>query len=145
MPALTPEEAQRRFLAAKVARLATVSPAGHPHIVPITFASTGPGTLVTAIDHKPKRTTALARLTNIATNPAVSLLVDHYDSDWSQLWWVRADGHADVLAPEQPSRARESAVARLIERYPQYAEAPPDGLLILITVTRWTGWSWRES
>ncbi len=140
LPTLTPEEAQRRFLSARVARFATVTAAGHPHIVPVTFAAAGQDTLVTAIDHKPKRTTALARLDNLAANPAVSLLVDFYDDDWSQLWWARADGRATVLAPG----TGDAELAPLVARYPQYANRPPQGPVILITVARWSGWAWCE-
>ncbi len=140
MPGLSVEEAQRRFLAARVARLATVTSVGHPHIVPVTFAQSGTDSLVTAIDHKPKRTTALARLENIAANPVVSLLVDHYADDWTQLWWSRADGHATVLKPGIQDRRRDAGIARLVERYPQYREHPPAGTVILITVVRWSGW-----
>ena len=59
--------------------------------MPVTFAVLG-DIIVIAIDHKPKRSMNLKRLRNIADNPRVSLLVDRYDDDWSQLWWVRADG-----------------------------------------------------
>ena len=64
--------------------------------MPVTFAVQG-DIIVIAIDHKPKRSMNLKRLRNIADNPRVSLLVDSYDDDWSQLWWVRADGVAAVL------------------------------------------------
>jgi PPOX class probable F420-dependent enzyme len=140
MPQLGPEEAQRRFLSVVVARLATVTSGGHPHIVPVTFAPAGPHTLVIAVDHKPKRTTALARLANIAANPNVALLADHYEDDWSQLWWVRADGRATVLTQQQDAAAHGEAVAPLVRRYEQYADRPPAGPAIVITVTRWSGW-----
>jgi PPOX class probable F420-dependent enzyme len=145
MPTLSPEAARDRFLSARVARLATVSAAGDPHLVPITFAALGDDVLVSAVDHKPKTTTALVRLDNIAANPAVSVLVDVYDDDWAQLWWARADGRAEVIGPEHPSAVREAAVARLIQRYAQYGEHPPDGVLIRISVARWSGWSAQAS
>jgi PPOX class probable F420-dependent enzyme len=82
---VTSDEARRRFAAARVARLATADTAGQPHLVPFVFAVDG-DTVYSAVDHKPKRTTALRRLANIAQNPAVALLVDHYDDgDWSGL------------------------------------------------------------
>jgi PPOX class probable F420-dependent enzyme len=137
MPRLSAAEAQRRFLAARVARLATVS---RPHLVPVTFALAAPDTLVTAVDHKPKRTTALVRLDHIAAHPAVSLLVDHYDEDWSQLWWARADGRAVVLTPDEQASRRAAVIAPLVERYEQYAARPPAGPAILVSVTRWSGW-----
>ena len=86
-----------RFSDARVARLATVDATGQPHIVPVTFAHND-NTIVIAVDHKPKSTRNLKRLRNIEANPKVTLLVDHYDEDWSQLWWVRADGTAEVVS-----------------------------------------------
>ncbi len=142
MPRLDAAESREHFLASPVARLATVTPAGAPHLVPVTFVLTGADTLVTAVDHKPKATMALARLANIAANPAVSLLVDHYDEDWTQLWWARADGHATVLTPEHDRDAHAVAVAPLAARYAQYRERPPAGPAILIRVARWVGWQW---
>jgi PPOX class probable F420-dependent enzyme len=140
MATLTSEESQRRFSTARVARLATVTSVGHPHLVPVTFAPGRANTLVTAVDHKAKRTTALSRLANIAANPAVSLLVDHYDEDWTQLWWARADGHATVLKPDVQSAAAAAEVAHLVARYEQYHNRTPSGPVVVITVVRWSGW-----
>ena len=89
--------ARAAFASCRVVRLATVRPDGAPHLVPICFALEG-DTLYSAVDHKPKASTALQRLANIAANPRVSLLADRYDEDWSLLWWVRADGTAHVAA-----------------------------------------------
>jgi PPOX class probable F420-dependent enzyme len=107
-------------------------------VVPITFALDG-DTLYTAVDHKPKRTTRLRRLQNVAANPGVSVLADHYDEqDWSALWWVRADGVARILAPNDPQRARVAAL--LQARYEQYRRRPPTGPAIAIGISRWSGW-----
>jgi PPOX class probable F420-dependent enzyme len=130
-------EARELFGSVPVARLATRDAAGQPHLVPITFALDGDA-IVTAVDHKPKRTTDLRRLRNIAADPRVSVLADHYEDDWSMLWWVRADGGARILQPGAPEHGR--AVARLAERYEQYRERPPEGPAIAIAVRRWTGW-----
>lgn len=127
-----------------MARLATVDELGRPHLVPVTFDVDG-DTVSFAIDHKPKRTTDLRRLRNIAADDRVCLLVDHYDDDWSQLWWVRADGRARIVEDGEANdahEARERALARLAERYPQYRDRPPRGPVILITVESWTGWSY---
>jgi PPOX class probable F420-dependent enzyme len=132
-------EARELLASARVARLATCGGdrSHQPHLVPITFALDGE-VIVTAVDHKPKRTTALRRLANIAANPRVSVLADHYEDDWSKLWWVRADGTARVVEPRAP--AYQDAVARLVERYEEYRERPPEGPAIAITVSRWSGW-----
>jgi len=131
------EEARDLFASVPVARLATCGADGQPHLVPITFALDG-NLILTAVDHKPKRTTKLRRLANIAANPRVSVLADHYEDDWSRLWWVRADGTATVAEPGTPEHV--NAAARLAERYEQYRERPPDGPAIAITVSRWSGW-----
>ncbi|MEU6641743.1 TIGR03668 family PPOX class F420-dependent oxidoreductase [Saccharomonospora sp. NPDC046836] len=134
---LTEREARRRFAAAPVARLATVGPANIPHLVPVTFAVDG-DLVVFAVDAKPKTTTDLRRLRNIAANPNVSLLVDHYDDDWTRLWWVRADGAAMVLHEEVATR---EPLRALREKYRQYAERPPDGPVVRTLVTTWRGWA----
>ena len=131
---MSPREARERFASARVARLATADAAGVPHIVPLVFALDG-DTLYSAVDRKPKRTTDLKRLRNVAANPRVALLADHYaDDDWDALWWARADGTGRVLdaAPE--------AVALLRERYLQYRDAPPEGPVLAVEVHRWSGW-----
>jgi PPOX class probable F420-dependent enzyme len=134
---LTPDEARARFEASPVAHLATVRPDGSPHVVPISFALDG-DTIWTAVDAKPKRGTRLRRLENVAANPRVSVIVDHYEADWTRLWWARADGHASEYwqGPEL-----ERALALLRARYPQYAEVRLQGPALGITVDRWTGWS----
>ena len=134
-------EVRRRFEATRVARLATVDAAGQPHIVPITFALLGTHTIVTAVDHKPKRTTALRRLDNIAANPAVAVLVDHYANDWSELWWARADGTARMVPPGAEPGLHREALDALADRYPQYRETRPAGAVIVIEVGRWSGWA----
>lgn len=131
------DEVLLRFRTARVARLATAAADGTPHLVPITFAVTGDG-LAFAIDHKPKSGKRLRRLRNIAENPRVTVLVDHYREDWSALWWARADGTATLL---DAGRAQaEQALDALVAKYPQYRERRPDGAVVAITVSRWSGW-----
>ena len=93
---LSATEARRRFAASPRAILASVRPDGRPHLVPIVFALVG-DTVYSAVDHKPKASVRLQRLENLRHEPRCSLLVDHYDDDWGRLWWVRADGTAEVL------------------------------------------------
>jgi len=137
MPRLTVPAARRLLAGARVARLATVTADGGPHLVPVTFALSG-DILYTAVDHKPKTTTALRRLANIRAQPRVSVLADHYAEDWEGLWWVRADGMARVS--DDPD-VMAGPAALLASRYPQYRQQPPAGPLIAITITRWAGWA----
>jgi PPOX class probable F420-dependent enzyme len=126
-----------RLAAARVAHLATADAGGRPHVVPVTFAL-GADAVYFAVDAKPKRTRDLKRLRNIAANPAVSLLVDHYDDDnWDRLWWVRVDGTARIV--EDRTQA-EGAVDLLVQKYPQYAAARPAGPVVAISIERLSAW-----
>ena len=118
---------------ARVARLATVDPQGRPHVVPICFAIDG-DTLYTAVDEKPKRTRELQRLRNIRANPQVEVLIDHYEEDWSGLWWVRLRGTARIVDDRR-------AMELLAAKYPQYARRPPTGPVIAVTIEERTEWT----
>lgn len=137
MPKLSPDAARRLLTTVPVVRLATVGEDGRPHLVPVTFA-VHRGSVYTAVDHKPKSTRDLRRLANVRANPRVALLADHYEDDWTRLWWVRVDGRAAVVA--DAARMAEP-VRLLVDRYPQYRDHPPEGPVIAITIESWTGWS----
>jgi PPOX class probable F420-dependent enzyme len=127
---------RRRLATAFVARLATAGTDGRPHIVPICFALDD-HTLYFAVDSKPKRTTNLKRLRNIAANPTVSILIDHYEDDWDRLWWVRIDGHARVVTE---SAKVERALHLLAQRYVQYRIAKPAGPVVAVSIDGMSGW-----
>jgi PPOX class probable F420-dependent enzyme len=133
MPSLPPGTAEKRFAAAPVGRLATVTALGRPHIVPVCFALHD-GTVYTAVDAKPKATSALARLEHIRATGRASLLVDHYEEDWANLWWVRVDGVAEVVQSDR-------AIDALAAKYAQYRAARPDGPVIEITPESWRSWA----
>lgn len=129
-----------RFARASVASLGTTRESGSPHLVPVTFAVDAE-TVYSMVDRKPKTTTALQRLANIAVNPAVSLLVDHYEDDWTGLWWVRVDGTASV----SDDVATLTAARTLLQaKYPQYESQPPGGPVISIAITSVTWWEWAR-
>ena len=128
---------RERVAGAAVGRLATVTTDGRPHVVPCCF-SVVDDTIVTAVDAKPKSTLALRRLDNVRANPAASLLVDHYDDDWTQLWWVRVDGRARVV---DAGDERDAALAALAAKYRQYREAPPPGAVLVLEELEWREWS----
>lgn len=152
MRALTPAEAG--FLAAaRTAVLATTDPAGRPRLVPICFVVPAPEAgdaaaplLYTPLDDKPKRVAdphVLARVRDIAARPAVTVLVDRWDEDWSRLAWLRLRGQAELLEPDGADGATEQviAIAALRAKYPQYAshdlESSP---LIRMTISDATSW-----
>ena len=133
-------DGERRFLARqRIAHLATADRHAIPHVVPVCFAILG-DTLYVTIDEKPKRrpVTALKRLRNIAENPAVTVIVDRYDEDWTRLGWVMLRGHAEILREGEEHR---DAQALLRSRYPQLgamqiAEYP----VIAVRIERTTSW-----
>jgi PPOX class probable F420-dependent enzyme len=129
-------ESLTRFAGAPVARLATAAPDGVPHLVPIVFAVLDE-VIYTAVDGKPKSTQRLRRLANIERNPRVSVLVDQYADDWTQLWWVRADGVARVHHDDTEAVA---GYAALRAKYRQYQTVSLDGPVIAIDVHRWSSW-----
>ena len=134
-PGVDPETMRRRVGDARVARLATVRPDGRPHVVTCCFTLEG-DTVYTAVDGKPKSTLALQRVANLAAHPEASLLIDHYDDDWSALWWVRVDGTARTVTGAD----RGSALDRLAAKYRQYREMPPPGSVIAVDLAGWTAW-----
>lgn len=127
-----------------VARLATADVEGRPSVVPVCFVLVD-GYFYTPIDEKRKSVSwgRLKRLRNIESNPAVSLVIDHYELDWTALGYVHVRGVAETIAP-RGRYAKEHAVviARLRSRYPQYKNARIDQKpLIKInpeSVTLWT-------
>lgn len=127
---------QASFAHAPVACLGTITPDGRPHLVPVVFALQHE-VVYTAIDAKPKTTQRLRRLANIEHDPRVSLLVDRYADDWTQLWWVRADG---IAANHHDGDTLRMARDLLRVKYPQYQSVPLDGPVIAVAVRRWSSW-----
>ncbi len=155
---LTPEA--RTFLAdARTATLATIDPEGRPRLVPICFvlaAADGPGgpVLYSPLDEKPKAVAdprSLARVRDILARPDVTILVDRWSEDWTELAWLRAGGRAALLEPEAIDAARDPAIEAdasppgtieaLRAKYPQYrAHRLESRPLIRITLERVVTW-----
>lgn len=134
-------EAISRLRSARVGRMATVRPDGGPHVVPVVFVVVeGSDRLQAfwAVDHKPKRSTTVQRIRNIRANPRVELVVDRYDEDWRELWWVRASGTARVI---EDVDERAFAVTALVGKYPPYIDAAPAGDVVEIEIDHVTWWS----
>jgi PPOX class probable F420-dependent enzyme len=139
---LTPSE--RAFLAdARRSVLATIDPSGRPRLVPVCFVlDPNAPVLYTALDDKPKRTSdplALARVRDIAARPEVTILVDRWDEDWSNLAWLRCRGRAWLLPPSGPGHA--AAVIALRDKYPPYVDHDIGSRpLIAVTIDEATSW-----
>ena len=127
------DAAWARLAAGRVGRFATSA----PRIVPVTFAVVG-SAIVHAVDHKPKATRALARVEDIRRDPRASLLVDHYDEDWSRLWWIRIRGRAEVH--REHDEVAVAVVAALATKYTQYRERPPADAVYRIAIDDIRSW-----
>ena len=105
----------------------------------MTFCVSG-DMIYSAVDAKPKSSRNLKRVRNIRAEPRVAVLADHYETDWTRLWWVRADGWAEII--DNPE-AMAGPIRQLKDRYESYLHHPPEGPVIAIRVDRWIGWSAR--
>jgi PPOX class probable F420-dependent enzyme len=129
--------ARHRLKSARVGHFASVTADNGAHVVPCCFVLDD-DTLYWAVDDvKPKSTHALRRVRNIEANDRASLLVDHYDEDWSRLWWVRVDGRARTVGDVDEHRR---ALTLLTEKYGQYRAAPPPGPVVAIDIVSWRTW-----
>lgn len=128
--------AWERLSKGRVGHLATVTSGLRPHIVPCCFAL-HESTVYSAVDAKPKSTLDLRRLENLETNTTFSLLVDHYEEDWTTLWWVRVDGSGRVI---EEGDERERALDLLAAKYKQYRDTRPPGPVLVLDIERWRMW-----
>lgn len=103
--------------------------------VPAVFAIDGPRIVVPVDTVKAKRTLELGRLANLARDPRCVLLAEHYDDEWSELWWVRV--HAEGRAVEDPT----AWLPALAARYPQYGSPGSVASVVVLTPTAVRGWA----
>jgi PPOX class probable F420-dependent enzyme len=122
---------------ARVAHLGTVGADGAVRLVPICFAVVD-GWVASVVDHKPKRRSQLRRLDDIDSVGSATVLVDHYDEDWSQLWWVRIHGRAVVH--REPSDETAAVLVALAAKYSQYRQRPPTGAVYRIALDDVRSW-----
>ena len=135
-----PPAVRARVADARVGRLATHGPGDALHLVPCCFAlDPDADRWYWAVDGKPKRSLALQRLANLARRPEATLVVDRYDEDWTQLWWVRLDGVGRALPAGDSDDQRARSL--LVDKYVQYRDAPPPGATVAVEITGWRWWS----
>ena len=138
-----PADVTEFIASARLGRLATADGTGQPLVLPICYAWDGEA-LVSAIDAKPKRAGELKRVRNIRENPKVSVVIDHYDEDWSTLRYVIIQGRARILT-DGSDFARGADL--LLAKYPQYRVMGLDresGLMIKVDSDRVTQWRYAS-
>jgi PPOX class probable F420-dependent enzyme len=120
---------------ARVARLGFVDEADHPRVLPVTFVLLDEA-LYSAIDRKPKRASAPARIRYLRRRPEAALTVDRYEDDWDSLAWVQVLGRVELFEAERA----EEALAALCSKYVQYRDEPPPGPLLRLEPERVLCW-----
>ena len=111
-------------------------------MIPVCYVFDGEA-IYSVLDAKPKSTPLrqLRRVRNILSNPLVSLVVDHYEDDWSRLRYVLVIGNAGLL---QEGEEWARAIVLLRKKYPQYQEMDLDeSPVIKITPIRFIPWSFK--
>ena len=132
----TVADATARLRRARVGRLGTIG-VGAPHVVPCCFA-VDETVAYSAVDDKPKTTPRLQRLADVSAHPFATLLVDHYDEDWSALWWIRVSGPARIITG---GAEHARAVGLLRVKYPQYLDHALTGPVLALELQEWRTWA----
>ena len=115
--------------------LGTLDYEGRPHLVPVCWISLE-GLFYVPVDHKPKSSARQQRVKNVEHNPEASLLLDHYEADWTRLGWVMVRGRARIEPVAEAS-------VHFVTRYPQYADHPPKDEAIVLEPRRLLWWTWQ--
>lgn len=127
--------------AAEVARLAQLDFEKSVHAIPFVFVR-HEETLYSPVDGKPKRHAKLSRLEWIKREPMVTVLIDEYQQDWTQLWWLRIYGEAKQVSTSEP--CWDQLTGQLSEKYPQYEHVDMfagEPTMLSIKIQRWRYWS----
>ncbi|MCZ6501524.1 MAG: hypothetical protein O6945_03305, partial [Gammaproteobacteria bacterium] len=132
------------------ARLSTLNVDGSPHQIPIVFTWHA-GCFWSPIDGKPKQKVQPTRVQNAIANPVASLLIDKYDDDWTQLWWIRADLEITVVqldeADTETLKIVRQVKTKLEEKYLQYGSTPvlrEPATILAMRPTALTSWCSAE-
>jgi PPOX class probable F420-dependent enzyme len=115
--------------------LGTLHPVRGVDLVPVVFVVDAPRLVIPVDAVKPKAGPRLQRATNLAADPRCSLLVEHYDEDWSALWWVRAHAHGREAAPDA------AVLERLGDAFAPYRAPGAVTSVLVLTVDAVTGWA----
>jgi PPOX class probable F420-dependent enzyme len=118
----------------RVARVATVSAEGVPHVVPVCHVLLDGKLYFGSGDDATK-------VRNLRANPRVTVLVDVYSDHWGTLRGVMVQGRARLIERGAPFRRIR---ARLYAKYPQYrrqaAIEPADSVVVEVTPVRVFSW-----
>ena len=125
---------------AKVVRLATVDQKSHPYVIPVVFVFYENSFFI-PLDEKIKTVNSkkLKRVKNIEKNPNVTLLIDKYQNDWKNLFFLMIQGKAKMI--DGNSKLMDKIHKLLISKYPQYKKIGIGNSCITINPTKVTFWN----
>jgi PPOX class probable F420-dependent enzyme len=118
----------------RVCRVATAGADGKPHVVPVCHVMNG-GKIYFGSDKNARK------VANLRENPRISLTIDLYSEDWSQLRGVMVLGTVNLI---ERGACFMQARARLYAKYPQYPEeaalGASDSAIVEVTPTNVFSW-----
>lgn len=118
----------------RVCRVATVGEAGVPHLVPVCHVLAD-GKIYFASGNDAKK------VLNLKANPRVTVAVDLYSDDWTNLKGVMVQGRGKLI--DRGPRFRKIR-ALLYRKYPQYPDEAAldesDSVVVEVTPTRVFSW-----
>ena len=124
-----------RLRAARHGVLGTVHADRGVDVVPVVFVVHDERLVIPIDTVKPKSGPRLQRLRNLLVDPRAALLVDHYDEDWSTLWWVRVHGNAREHPPT------DEQLGALAQAFPPYRDPATVTSVILLEPRAVAGWA----
>jgi PPOX class probable F420-dependent enzyme len=134
----------------RIGHLATASANLQPYLTPVVFVIEQKSIFI-PLDDKPKTTATreLKRVKNITENPRVSFLVDHYEEDWKNLWFVMLIGYATLIHQKGKYQTTKKQIIRirsmLVEKYSQYTKIGIGNLYIKIRIDKSIYWKFSQS
>ena len=118
----------------RVCRVATASPEGQPHLVPVCHVVSGGKLYIGSGDDG-------AKVRNLRANPRITVTVDLYSEYWAELKGVMVQGKAKLI---ERGPVFQRARKKLYEKYPQYrkeaALSPSDSVILEVTPTHVFSW-----
>ena len=134
---------------ARVGHLATAASNLQPYLTPVVFITLQNSILI-PLDDKPKiiDVNRLRRVRNIEENPKVSFLVDHYDEDWTYLWFVMIIGNAKLIQLNRKTERKTKEMTKIrnmfLKKYSQYTKIGIGKTYIKLMIEKTIYWKYMD-
>lgn len=134
---------------ARVGHLATAASNLQPYLTPVVFIALQNSILI-PLDDKPKiiDVNRLRRVRNIEENPKVSFLVDHYDEDWTYLWFVMIIGNAKLIQLNRKTERKTKEMTKIrnmfLKKYSQYTKIGIGKTYIKLMIAKTIYWKYMD-